>query len=264
MRKGFKRFIAVCTSVLTVFAFANVFSFDSHAVTGSTINPLLRVCDSTTGGNYVDAGTATVSTSTPEIVFEYDSSAVDYIFTSYVNFDALSNNECTATLYFASPLNSDVTISVNISFIRNGVSYTSAGTVSGSTGDTSVTYIGTFVPGSSSSSSSSGSLTPEQSYMKSTERFANEIADASALAASTKKNVKIEYSTGSALPMNIMRAMTESKNVTLEYTFEFLGYKFKTTITPEAAQKAFKEDIPWYGPYYLASNFQTVVVGVAD
>ena len=133
-----------------------------------------------------------------------------------------------------------------------------------STTDTNygVTYYFFGVP--AGSSSSSGSLTPEQSYMKSTERFANEIADASALAASTKKNVKLEYSTGSALPMNIMRAMTESKNVTLEYTFEFLGYKFKTTITPETAQKAFKEDIPWHGPYYLASNFKTVVVGPVE
>lgn len=262
MRKVIKRFIAVCTSVLTVFAFANVFSFDSHAVTGSTINPLLRVCDQSTGGHYVDAGTATVSTSTPGIVFEYDPSAGAFYSTSFVNFDALSNNECTANLVFDQPLSSDVTINVSISFTRNGVSYTSVGTVLGSATDPSVFYVGTAVSGASGSSS--GSETPEQSYMKSTERFANEIADASALAASTKKNVKMEYSTGSALPMNIMRAMTESKNVTLEYTFEFLGYKFKTTITPEAAQKAFKEDIPWYGPYYLASNFPTVVVGPVE
>jgi len=53
-------------------------------VTGSSIEVLLRVADPTAEGGYASSGTASVSTTTEGVSFEYDSSASDFYSTSYV------------------------------------------------------------------------------------------------------------------------------------------------------------------------------------
>ncbi len=257
MRKGIKSILLTGITAFSVFIVFLFSSIDAKAKsnTSGSINSINVDDRNSNGGNGstgAASGTIKYSFNSPSSVTSkfaevYWSSADDVIF-----FIELTLGDPAA----------GINGSANYSFTYRSQTY--SGTFALSVSSFNQNVLTGKVSLSQGSGSSSDSLTPEQSYMRSTERFASEIADASALAASTKKNVKMEYSTGSALPMNIMRAMTESKNVTLEYTFEFLGYKFKTTITPEAAQKAFKEDIPWYGPYYLASNFPTVVVGPVE
>lgn len=67
-----------------------------------------------------------------------------------------------------------------------------------------------------------------------------------------------------ALNSNVFNEIIKADGVTVNYTFEYMGIKFMSTITPETAAAAFKEDVAWYGPCYLANNFPTVVVGVVE
>lgn len=74
----------------------------------------------------------------------------------------------------------------------------------------------------------------------------------------------VEYECPGALNGKILETMTKAENVTLVYTFTYENVIFRTTITPEQAAKVFTNDIPWYGPCYLANNFPTVIVGLAQ
>ncbi len=70
------------------------------------------------------------------------------------------------------------------------------------------------------------------------------------------------YSAG-ALNGSLMNAMTDAEGVTLLFTYQYAGYEFCSAITPEIARQIFREDIPWYGPCYIAMYCPTVMVGPA-
>ena len=74
----------------------------------------------------------------------------------------------------------------------------------------------------------------------------------------------IEYKCNTAISARIIKAMTEAKNVTLLYTFEYDGIIFRAVITPEQAAQIFNENTKWYGPCYIAENFPTVPIGFAE
>jgi len=74
----------------------------------------------------------------------------------------------------------------------------------------------------------------------------------------------IEYNCNTAISARIIKAMTEAKNVTLLYTFEYDGIIFRAVITPEQAALIFNENTKWYGPCYIAENFPTVPIGFAE
>ena len=65
--------------------------------------------------------------------------------------------------------------------------------------------------------------------------------------------IKIEGGDGfHALPNSIMKALYEKGNVSLEFTYDYEGVDYKIVIP---AGKAVNNDIPWYGPMYLATYF---------
>ncbi len=76
--------------------------------------------------------------------------------------------------------------------------------------------------------------------------------------------VVVEYKSNTAISARIIKAMTEAKNVTLLYTFEYDGIIFRAVITPEQAALIFNEKTKWYGPCYIAENFPTVPIGFAE
>ncbi len=121
-------------------------------VTGSSIEVLLRLADPSAEGGYVSAGTASVSTTTSGVVFEYDPSAEEFS-TSYVNYDAECDDECMASLVLASALTFDGEVAIDIAFSIDDVDYTSSGSVYGFNGESSLFYEGVATTSSSSSES---------------------------------------------------------------------------------------------------------------
>ncbi len=79
---------------------------------------------------------------------------------------------------------------------------------------------------------------------------------------SADKTITIEGK--GALNSNVMRTLANSDGVTVNYTYEYQGYRFMSTITSEGAAKIFSEDIAWYGPCFLANNFPTAMIGVVE
>lgn len=79
---------------------------------------------------------------------------------------------------------------------------------------------------------------------------------------STDKTITIEGK--GALNSNVMRTLANADGVTVNYIYEFAGYKFMSTITSAGAASVFTEDIPWYGPCFLANNFPTAMIGVVE
>lgn len=79
---------------------------------------------------------------------------------------------------------------------------------------------------------------------------------------SANKTITIEGK--GALNLNVMRTLANSDGVTVNYIYEFAGYKFMSTITSAGAASVFTEDIPWYGPCFLANNFPTAMIGVVE
>ena len=79
---------------------------------------------------------------------------------------------------------------------------------------------------------------------------------------SADKTITIEGK--GALNSNVMRTLANSDGVTVNYIYEFAGYKFMSTITSAGAASIFTEDIPWYGPCFLANNFPTAMIGVVE
>jgi hypothetical protein len=79
---------------------------------------------------------------------------------------------------------------------------------------------------------------------------------------SADKTITIEGK--GALNSNVMRTLANSDGVTVNYIYEFAGYKFMSTITSAGAASVFTEDIPWYGPCFLANNFPTAMIGVVE
>ena len=79
---------------------------------------------------------------------------------------------------------------------------------------------------------------------------------------SADKTITIEGK--GALNSNVMRTLANSDGVTVNYIYEFAGYKFMSTITSAVAASVFTEDIPWYGPCFLANNFPTAMIGVVE
>ena len=74
----------------------------------------------------------------------------------------------------------------------------------------------------------------------------------------------VEYNYNGAINEKIIAKLAQAEGVTLLYTFEYQGYVFTSVISSEDAAKIFSQDIPWYGPCYIASNCPTVMVGVAE
>ncbi|MBP8969432.1 MAG: hypothetical protein KBG42_09155 [Lachnospiraceae bacterium] len=133
-------------------------------VTGSSIEVLLRVADPTAEGGYASSGTASVSTTTEGVSFEYDSSASDFYSTSYVNYDAAHDDECFAKLVLASVLTFDGDVAIDIAFSIDGIAYTSSGSVYGFNGDPVLFYDGTasvLSTGSAGESESSSEASSE-------------------------------------------------------------------------------------------------------
>ncbi len=117
-------------------------------------------------------------------------------------------------------------------------------------------------------------LSPEElAQLEAMLRFSNEINNkineigkaAQGLNADGSENPTktVEYSCPGALDAGIMKAIANTPGVTFLYTYAYEGIVFRSTITSELAQKVISDDIPWYGPCFLAENFPTVIVGVA-
>lgn len=79
---------------------------------------------------------------------------------------------------------------------------------------------------------------------------------------SADKTITIEGK--GALNSNVIRTLANADGVTVNYIYEFAGYKFMSTITSAGAASVFTEDIPWYGPCFLANNFPTAMIGVVE
>ena len=60
---------------------------------------------------------------------------------------------------------------------------------------------------------------------------------------------------------SIIKAVMNAEGVTFFVTYEFDGYVFCSAITPELASAMYSEDIPWYGPAYIATYCPTVMIG---
>ena len=63
---------------------------------------------------------------------------------------------------------------------------------------------------------------------------------------------KTVYYTAPSVNAEIIKVLMKSEGVTLIVTYNYEGYEFTSTITPEKAREMYREDITWYGPAYIA------------
>lgn len=81
---------------------------------------------------------------------------------------------------------------------------------------------------------------------------------------SVNEDKLVIYDAKGALNGRIVKAAMENPtaNVFVDYVYE--GIRFRSAITPDAVARAYSEDIPWYGPCFLASNFPTMILGTVE
>ena len=65
---------------------------------------------------------------------------------------------------------------------------------------------------------------------------------------------KTVYYTAPSVNAEIIKALMKADGVSFVVTYNFAGFEFTSTITPEMAREMFKEDIAWYGPAYIAQH----------
>lgn len=65
---------------------------------------------------------------------------------------------------------------------------------------------------------------------------------------------KTVYYTAPSVNAEIVKALMKADGVSFVVTYNFAGFEFTSTITPEMAREMFKEDISWYGPAYIAQH----------
>ncbi len=63
---------------------------------------------------------------------------------------------------------------------------------------------------------------------------------------------KTVYYTAPSVNAEIIKALMKADGVSLVVTYNFAGFEFVSTITPEKAREMYREDITWYGPAYIA------------
>ena len=63
---------------------------------------------------------------------------------------------------------------------------------------------------------------------------------------------KTVYYSAPSVNAEIIKALMKADGVSLVVTYNFAGYEFVSTITPEKAREMYREDITWYGPAYIA------------
>ncbi len=65
---------------------------------------------------------------------------------------------------------------------------------------------------------------------------------------------KTVYYTVPSVNAEIIKALMKADGVSFVVTYNFAGFEFTSTITPDMAREMFKEDISWYGPAYIAQH----------
>ena len=71
----------------------------------------------------------------------------------------------------------------------------------------------------------------------------------------------IVYDAGGALNSQIMKAVASNPGANVFVDYTYMGIKFRSALVPAVATQVSAENIPWYGPCYLASHFPTMIIG---
>ncbi len=85
------------------------------------------------------------------------------------------------------------------------------------------------------------------------DRYLGILTDRLAAAIALGGKQTIYWNEGTALPYSVMKTLQDNPNLTLVFSYTYLGVPYKVTI-PGSAAKA-DLSIPWYGPLYLYAHY---------
>ncbi len=100
-----------------------------------------------------------------------------------------------------------------------------------------------------------GQKTPEQQYYESLQEVENEIL--SLIQDDSDEKKEIVYTGGEALPQGIIKALAECPNAILDFRTTYEGKEYHFRIEGGFGD-LLDENIPWFGPFYLAWLFGVV------
>lgn len=88
------------------------------------------------------------------------------------------------------------------------------------------------------------------------EKLRSELANAIATAKRTGKKQTVYWNWGKSLPYDVMKTLRDNPDITLVFSYRYLGQDFKVTIPGSAA--IVNPAVQWYGPVYLYSLYGKV------